>query len=161
MNRTTLGKSRVRESRTLGSVGAKLNGLATRPSPRVLFGRFLADMPTAYFPKPHRRTPLRWSPLEQATTDADAQCGGLDRLDAALDLDTRDGHAHRVADLRGPADQTHAAHLRRLLPFKSDRLEARPVSPLRHCPSSTNVHQRAMTPRICARWRSRSASCCS
>jgi hypothetical protein len=33
MNRTTLGKSRVRESRTLGSVGAKLNGLATRPSP--------------------------------------------------------------------------------------------------------------------------------
>ena len=33
MNRTTLGKSRVRESRTLGSVGAKPNGLATRPSP--------------------------------------------------------------------------------------------------------------------------------
>lgn len=35
MIRTHLGKSRVRESRMLGSVGAKLNGLATRPSPRV------------------------------------------------------------------------------------------------------------------------------
>jgi hypothetical protein len=34
MMRTNLGKSRVRESRTLGSVGAKPNGLATRPSPR-------------------------------------------------------------------------------------------------------------------------------
>jgi hypothetical protein len=33
MIRTDLGKSRVRESRTLGSVGATLNGLATRPSP--------------------------------------------------------------------------------------------------------------------------------
>jgi hypothetical protein len=33
MIRTYLGKSRVRESRTLGSVGAKPNGLATRPSP--------------------------------------------------------------------------------------------------------------------------------
>ena len=33
MTRTTLGRSRVRESRTLGSVGAKPNGLATRPSP--------------------------------------------------------------------------------------------------------------------------------
>jgi hypothetical protein len=33
MMRTNLGKSRVRESRTLGSVGAKPNGLATRPSP--------------------------------------------------------------------------------------------------------------------------------
>jgi hypothetical protein len=32
MMRTNLGKSRVRESRTLGSVGAKPNGLATRPS---------------------------------------------------------------------------------------------------------------------------------
>jgi hypothetical protein len=31
--RTHLRKSRVRESRMLGSVGAKLNGLATRPSP--------------------------------------------------------------------------------------------------------------------------------
>jgi hypothetical protein len=31
--RTHLGKSRVRESRMLGSVGAKLNGLATRPPP--------------------------------------------------------------------------------------------------------------------------------
>lgn len=35
MTRTTLGRSRVRESRTLGSVGAKPNGLATRPSPFV------------------------------------------------------------------------------------------------------------------------------
>lgn len=35
MTRSTLGKSRVRESRTLGSVGAKPNGLATRPSPRA------------------------------------------------------------------------------------------------------------------------------
>jgi hypothetical protein len=33
MIRTHLGRSRVRESRMLGSVGAKLNGLATRPSP--------------------------------------------------------------------------------------------------------------------------------
>ena len=33
MIRTHLGRSRVRESRTLGSVGAKPNGLATRPSP--------------------------------------------------------------------------------------------------------------------------------
>jgi hypothetical protein len=33
MTRKNLGKSRVRESRMLGSVGAKLNGLATRPSP--------------------------------------------------------------------------------------------------------------------------------
>jgi hypothetical protein len=33
MIRTYLGKSRVRESRTLGSVGATPNGLATRPSP--------------------------------------------------------------------------------------------------------------------------------
>ena len=32
MIRTHLGRSRVRESRTLGSVGAKPNGLATRPS---------------------------------------------------------------------------------------------------------------------------------
>jgi hypothetical protein len=39
MTRTTLGKSRVRESRTLGSVGAKLNGLATRPSPTPISGR--------------------------------------------------------------------------------------------------------------------------
>jgi hypothetical protein len=36
MIRTNLGRSRVRESRTLGSVGAKLNGLATRPSPDTL-----------------------------------------------------------------------------------------------------------------------------
>ena len=35
MTRTTLGRSRVRESRTLGSVGAKPNGLATRPSPSL------------------------------------------------------------------------------------------------------------------------------
>jgi hypothetical protein len=34
MIRNDLGRSRVRESRTLGSVGAKPNGLATRPSPR-------------------------------------------------------------------------------------------------------------------------------
>ena len=34
MTRTNLGRSRVRESRTLGSVGAQLNGLATRPTPR-------------------------------------------------------------------------------------------------------------------------------
>ena len=33
MTRTTLGKSRVRESRTLGSVGAKPNGLTTRADP--------------------------------------------------------------------------------------------------------------------------------
>ena len=33
MTRTTLGRSRVRESRTLGSGGAKPNGLATRPDP--------------------------------------------------------------------------------------------------------------------------------
>jgi hypothetical protein len=36
MIRTYLGKSRVRESRTLGSVGAKPNGLATRPSPGAM-----------------------------------------------------------------------------------------------------------------------------
>jgi hypothetical protein len=36
MMRTNLGKSRVRESRTLGSVGAKPNGLATRPSPATV-----------------------------------------------------------------------------------------------------------------------------
>ena len=35
MIRTNLRRSRVRESRTLGSVGAKLNGLATRPSPEI------------------------------------------------------------------------------------------------------------------------------
>ena len=33
MTRTHLGRSRVRENRMLGSVGAKLNGLATRPPP--------------------------------------------------------------------------------------------------------------------------------
>ena len=33
----TFGKSRVRESRMLGSVRAKSNGLATRPRPGVLF----------------------------------------------------------------------------------------------------------------------------
>ena len=33
MIRNILGRSRVRESRTLGSVGATPNGLATRPSP--------------------------------------------------------------------------------------------------------------------------------
>ena len=40
------------------------------------------------------------SAREEATPDADAQRGGLDGLEAALDLDPRDGHAHRVADLR-------------------------------------------------------------
>ena len=52
MNWTTLGKSRVRESRTLGSVGAKPNGLATRPSPlskRVRLVRVaVALQPEAY-----------------------------------------------------------------------------------------------------------------
>ena len=33
MIRTNLRRSRVRENRMLGSVGAKLNGLATRPTP--------------------------------------------------------------------------------------------------------------------------------
>lgn len=45
MLRTTLGRSRVRESRTLGSVGAKPNGLATRPSPsRTFVDGILGDM---------------------------------------------------------------------------------------------------------------------
>ena len=35
MIRTHLGRSRVRESRMLGSVGAKLNGLATHHPPHV------------------------------------------------------------------------------------------------------------------------------
>lgn len=35
MIRTHLGRSRVRESRPLGSVGAKPNGLATRPYLRL------------------------------------------------------------------------------------------------------------------------------
>src|SRR5918996_4919210 len=35
MTRVTLGRSRVRESRTPGSVRAKPNGCATRPSPEV------------------------------------------------------------------------------------------------------------------------------
>jgi hypothetical protein len=47
--RTHLGKSRVRESRMLGSVGAKLNGLATRPSPtRVVAG--VTSLRTHYVP---------------------------------------------------------------------------------------------------------------
>ena len=37
MTRTTLGRSRVRESRTLGSVEAKPNGLATRPDPMEMY----------------------------------------------------------------------------------------------------------------------------
>jgi ATP-dependent DNA ligase len=44
MIRTDLGKSRVRESRMLGSVGAKLNGLATRPTPvEVAFTEWTRD----------------------------------------------------------------------------------------------------------------------
>jgi hypothetical protein len=43
MTRTTLGTSRVRESRTLGSVGATPNGLATRPSPDAIAGRISVD----------------------------------------------------------------------------------------------------------------------
>ena len=43
----TLGKSRVRESRTPGSVRAKPNGRATRPAPRLLCW-------------PRRKTPERW-----------------------------------------------------------------------------------------------------
>jgi hypothetical protein len=38
MTRTHLGRSRVRENRMLGSVGAKLNGLATRPTPEQVQG---------------------------------------------------------------------------------------------------------------------------
>src|SRR5437588_6209043 len=41
MIRTSFGKSRVRENRTLSSVGATPNGLATRPDP--------GDEPATYF----------------------------------------------------------------------------------------------------------------
>ena len=51
MIRTNLGRSRVRESRMLGSVGAKLNGLATRPSPSP--SAVKRTMPRG-FPKDHR-----------------------------------------------------------------------------------------------------------
>ena len=41
---------------------------------------------------------------EQATADSDVERRGFDGFDASLDLDTCDGHAHRVADLRGALD---------------------------------------------------------
>ena len=56
MIRTDLGRSRVRESRTLGSVGAKLNGLATRPSPETVYCEQSSDGRYGRCPVLHRRS---------------------------------------------------------------------------------------------------------
>jgi len=90
MIRTHLGRSRVRDNRMLGSVGAKLNGLATRPSP----------------------------PTPRAVRSCRARRGSavtLDRQEEQIDLDHADDHvhqepvagdrrSHRSSDSRGTAE---------------------------------------------------------
>ena len=56
MIRTHLGRSRVRESRTLGSVGAKPNGLATRPSPETVYCEQSSNGGYGRCPVLHRRS---------------------------------------------------------------------------------------------------------
>lgn len=61
MTRSTFGKSRVRESRMLGSLGAKPNGLATRPRALVI-GTHPA--------KPVSSGPQRFCRADQLTQDS-------------------------------------------------------------------------------------------
>jgi hypothetical protein len=91
----------------------------------------------------HRYAEPQQMPGQAAKRGDDAKRRSLDRLDAFLDLDTHDRHAHRVTGLRGVVDKAHATHLRFVLPFKLAWLQARAIMALRRVASTaTSIFSR-------------------